>query len=186
MPLYITRATRWTTDALSKIMVRLDASEEEIRKPTCMIRAAAEEVETKTRQSCQYRIGTIIELPRAAACAASIARHIKFISFGTSDLTQMIYCFSRDDAPRYLDTYMKLGLKENDPFVTINEAGVGAVVASVVEHVRGIGPPIKIGVRGEHGGDPKSIRFFLRLGMGYVTCSPTRIPVARHTVAQAA
>ena len=150
-----------------------------MRELARMIRAAADDVERDTGQFCPYRIGTMIELPRAAVCAGSIAQHVDFISFGTNDLTQMTYGFSRDDAPRYLDTYLRLGLVDADPFVTIDEKGVGQLIALAIDSVRSVDPKIKIGVCGEHGGDPKSIRFFRKLGVDYVSCSPSRLPVAQ-------
>ena len=171
-------------DPLPEIMVPLVASEEEMRELAGMIRATAELVALETGLSCPYRIGTMIELPRAAMCASSIAQHVQFISFGTNDLTQMTYGFSRDDAPRYLDTYLQRGLLETDPFVTIDEEGVGQLIALAIKSVRAVDPSIKIGVCGEHGGDPKSIHFFRKLGVDYVSCSPARIPVAQLAAAQ--
>ncbi len=171
-------------DPLPEIMVPLVASEEEMRELANMIRSTAEQVELETGLSCPYRIGTMIELPRAAICASSIAQHVHFISFGTNDLTQMTYGFSRDDAPRYLDTYLQRGLLEADPFVTIDEKGVGQLIAMAIRSVRAVDPSIKIGVCGEHGGDSKSIQFFRKLGVDYVSCSPARIPVAQLAAAQ--
>jgi pyruvate,orthophosphate dikinase len=131
-------------------------------------------------------IGTMIEVPRAALTADEIARHADFFSFGTNDLTQMVYALSRDDAGSFLPKYVDGGLIDADPFVSIDEDGVGQLVRLGVERGRLTRPNIKLGVCGEHGGDPVSVRFFAEIGLDYVSCSPYRIPLARLAAAQAA
>jgi pyruvate,orthophosphate dikinase len=131
-------------------------------------------------------IGTMIEVPRAALRADIIARHADFFSFGTNDLTQMAYALSRDDAGKFLPEYIELGILEDDPFVSIDEDGVGQLVEMGARRGRETSPALSLGVCGEHGGDPKSIRFFARLDLDYVSCSPYRVPVARLAAAQAA
>jgi pyruvate,orthophosphate dikinase len=131
-------------------------------------------------------IGTMIEVPRAALTADEIARHADFFSFGTNDLTQMTYALSRDDAGSFLPQYVDDGLIDADPFVSIDEEGVGQLVRLGVEGGRRTRPNIKLGICGEHGGDPVSVRFFAELGLDYVSCSPYRIPLARLSAAQAA
>ncbi|NNL84803.1 MAG: pyruvate, phosphate dikinase, partial [Myxococcales bacterium] len=131
-------------------------------------------------------IGTMIEVPRAALTADAIARRADFFSFGTNDLTQMGFALSRDDAGRFLARYVEEGILPADPFVSIDRDGIGALVALGVAKGRETKPKLKIGVCGEHGGDPRSIHFFESLGMDYVSCSPFRVPVARLAAAQAA
>lgn len=127
----------------------------------------------------------MIELPRAVVCAGSIAKHVNFISCGTNDLTQMTYGFSRDDARVYIGSYLEQGILKVDPFITIDREGVGQHMALAVKSVRRVDPTIKIGICGEHGGDPESILFFQSVGLDYVSCSPFRIPVAQLASAQA-
>jgi pyruvate,orthophosphate dikinase len=131
-------------------------------------------------------IGTMIEVPRAALVADVIARHADFFSFGTNDLTQMTYAMSRDDAGRFLPDYLDQNLLEDDPFVSIDREGIGQLVALGAGRGRETRPDLKLGVCGEHGGDPKSVEFFARIGLDYVSCSPYRVPVARLAAAQAA
>jgi len=131
-------------------------------------------------------IGTMIEVPRAALTADVIARHADFFSFGTNDLTQMGYALSRDDAGKFLPDYFESGILEDDPFVSIDESGIGQLVELGVERGRATRPGLKLGVCGEHGGDPRSVGFFARVGLDYVSCSPYRVPVARLAAAQAA
>jgi pyruvate,orthophosphate dikinase len=169
-----------------EIMVPLVASEEEMRELARMIHATATDVFADLGIKIPYRIGTMIELPRAAVCAGAIAKHISFVSFGTNDLTQMTFGFSRDDARSYLDSYLEQGILKADPFVTIDREGVGQLMQMAIRSVRESNPAIKIGVCGEHGGDPESIQFFQTLGVDYVSCSPSRIPVAQLACAIAA
>ena len=128
----------------------------------------------------------MIELPRACLRAGDIAHMVDFFSFGTNDLTQTTFGISRDDAPTFLAAYHRKGIYERDPFVTIDEKGVGEMIAIAVERGRAANPKLKIGICGEHAGDPASLRFFAGLGVDYVSCSPYRVPIARLTLAQAA
>ncbi|MGH9122963.1 MAG: putative PEP-binding protein, partial [Acidimicrobiales bacterium] len=131
-------------------------------------------------------IGTMIETPRAALVAGEIAKEAEFFSFGTNDLTQMTFGFSRDDVEgRMMPAYLEQGLLKRNPFETIDVAGVGKLVEMAVTDGREAKPGLKIGVCGEHGGDPESIAFFYKVGLDYVSCSPFRVPVARLAAAQA-
>ena len=132
------------------------------------------------------QVGTMIELPRAALVADSIAEVADFFSFGTNDLTQTTFGFSRDDAGKFLPRYVEAGIVPRDPFVSIDQDGVGALVRLGVEKGRRTRPALGLGVCGEHGGDPASIDFFERIGLDYVSCSPYRVPIARLAAAQAA
>jgi pyruvate,orthophosphate dikinase len=134
----------------------------------------------------RFAFGTMIELPRAALRAADIARHVDFFSFGTNDLTQTTYGISRDDAPAFLAAYQRKGIFDMDPFVTIDQKGVGELIATAIERGRIANPALKIGICGEHAGDAASLSFFAKLGVDYVSCSPYRVPVARLAAAQAA
>ena len=156
-----------------------------------MLRAQSEEVIAAVRRETsgsriRPTIGTMIEVPRAALTADKIARHADFFSFGTNDLTQMGYALSRDDAGSFLPKYVDAGLIDADPFVSIDEDGVGQLVRLAVERGRSTRPDLKLGICGEHGGDPASVRFFEEIGLDYVSCSPYRIPLARLAAAQAA
>ena len=133
----------------------------------------------------KFSFGTMLELPRACLRAGDIAQMVDFISFGTNDLTQTTFGISRDDAPTFLAAYQRKGIYERDPFVTIDEKGVGELIAIAIQRGRAANPKLKIGVCGEHAGDPASLRFFSGLGIDYVSCSPYRVPVARLTLAQA-
>ena len=131
------------------------------------------------------KIGTMIEVPRAALTADEIAQYADFFSFGTNDLTQTGYALSRDDAGKFLPEYIERGILADDPFVSIDEAGIGRLMQIGVERGRRTRRNLKVGICGEHGGDPKSIRFCASLGFDYVSCSPFRVPVARLAAAQA-
>jgi pyruvate,orthophosphate dikinase len=167
-----------------EIMVPLVASEQEMRVLAEMIHATAAEVFAGRSELVNYKVGTMIELPRAAMCAGPISKHVSFISFGTNDLTQMTYGFSRDDSRTYLNAYLEQGIFKEDPFVTIDTEGVGSLMKRAIMSVREINPAIKIGVCGEHGGDPESIRFFHSLGVDYVSCSSSRLRIAQLAAAQ--
>jgi pyruvate,orthophosphate dikinase len=132
----------------------------------------------------RFSFGTMIELPRAALRAGEIAEHVDFFSFGTNDLTQTTYGISRDDAPAFLSAYQRKGLYDFDPFVTLDQKGVGEMITIAIERGRKANPSLKIGICGEHAGDPESLSFFARLPIDYVSCSPYRVPVARLTLAQ--
>ena len=138
------------------------------------------------RRKLDITIGTMIETPRAALCADEMAEVADFFSFGTNDLTQMTFAFSRDDVEaRMMPTYLEKGLLRRNPFHTIDRAGVGALVEMAVTEGRSVNRRLKLGVCGEHGGDPESIAFFQEAGIDYVSCSPYRVPVARLAAAQA-
>jgi pyruvate, orthophosphate dikinase len=145
----------------------------------------ARDVFAEKGESVKYQLGTMIELPRACLRAGEIAETAEFFSFGTNDLTQTAFGISRDDAASFLGEYTAKGLIEADPFVTIDKDGVGELVAIGVERGRAVRPDLKLGICGEHGGDPSSIDFCERVGLDYVSCSPYRVPVARLAAAQA-
>ncbi|MHB1111053.1 MAG: putative PEP-binding protein, partial [Devosia sp.] len=132
----------------------------------------------------RFAFGTMIELPRAALRAGDIAQVVDFFSFGTNDLTQTTYGISRDDAPAFLAAYQRKGLYDFDPFVTLDQKGVGEIIAIAIERGKAANPNLKIGICGEHAGDPASLKFFAGLDVDYVSCSPYRVPVARLTLAQ--
>jgi pyruvate,orthophosphate dikinase len=134
----------------------------------------------------EYLVGTMIELPRAALAAGAIAGEAEFFSFGTNDLTQTALGVSRDDAGRFLTCYVEKGIFARDPFVTIDVEGVGELIAIAAERGRAARPGLKLGICGEHGGDPASIAFCEATGLDYVSCSPYRVPIARLAAAQAA
>ncbi len=169
-----------------EIMIPLIISLREFRKQEAVIRRVAEQVFAERGDRVDYLVGTMIETPRAAMVADSIAQSAEFFSFGTNDLTQLTMGFSRDDAGRFLPLYVKQGLLESDPFKSIDQKGVGLLVKAAVEKGRQVKPNLHLGVCGEHGGDPASIEFFFKVGLDYVSCSPFRIPIARLAAAQAA
>jgi pyruvate, orthophosphate dikinase len=168
-----------------EIMVPLIATKTELDILKAIIVKVAREVETATGTSISYQIGTMIELPRAALRAGDIAQTAEFFSFGTNDLTQTTYGLSRDDAGSFLGDYISQGIFETDPFVSLDTEGVGELVQIAVERGRKTRPGIKLGICGEHGGDPASIAFCETVGLDYVSCSPFRVPVARLAAAQA-
>ena len=134
----------------------------------------------------RFAFGTMIELPRAALRAGDIAQSVDFFSFGTNDLTQTTFGISRDDAPAFLAAYQRKGIYDADPFVSLDQKGVGELISIAIERGRAANPRLKIGICGEHAGDPASLAFFAKLGVDYVSCSPYRVPVARLALAQAA
>jgi pyruvate, orthophosphate dikinase len=139
----------------------------------------------KYKVEIQYYVGTMIEVPRGAITANEIATEAEFFSFGTNDLTQMTFGFSRDDAAKFLRVYLAKGILAKDPFVTLDTEGVGQLVTMAIERGRKTKPDLKVGICGEHGGDPASIHFCHKAGMNYVSCSPYRVPIARLAAAQA-
>ena len=169
-----------------EVMVPLVAYAEEFRRQSDLVRKMAERVFARRKVRIDYLVGTMIELPRAALTANEIAETAEFFSFGTNDLTQTTLGLSRDDAGRFLPAYIDSGIVPQDPFQTIDRDGVGALVEMGVERGRSTRPALKIGICGEHGGDPKTIKFCHDIGMNYVSCSPFRIPIARLAAAQAA
>ena len=169
-----------------EVMVPLVGLAEELRFVKERITAVAAEVIAEAGQQIDYLVGTMIELPRAAIRADEIAGEADFFSFGTNDLTQTVFGISRDDASSFLTTYQQKGVIEKDPFVSLDIDGVGEVVRMAADKGRAATPGIKLGICGEHGGDPSSIRFCEELGLDYVSCSPFRVPIARLAAAQAA
>ena len=169
-----------------EVMVPLVATKKELDILKAVIDRVAVEVRKATGETLEYSVGTMIELPRAALRAGEIAESAAFFSFGTNDLTQTTFGLSRDDAGNFLDAYRRQGIVEQDPFVTLDQAGVGELIAIAVERGRKTRPDLKLGICGEHGGDPASIRFCETVGLDYVSCSPFRVPIARLAAAQAA
>jgi pyruvate,orthophosphate dikinase len=169
-----------------EIMIPLVATRKEFDVLKVVIDRIADDVERETGRKLTYMVGTMIELPRAALRAGEIAKGAEFFSFGTNDLTQTCYGLSRDDAGSFLGTYLKQGLIEYDPFVTIDRDGVGELMKIGCERGRRTRPDLKLGICGEHGGDPASVRFCHAIGLDYVSCSPYRVPIARLAAAQAA
>jgi pyruvate,orthophosphate dikinase len=172
--------------ARPEIMVPLVGGVRELKTLRELIVATADEVMAERGRRVRYMVGTMIEVPRAALNARRIADVADFFSFGTNDLTQMTMALSRDDAGRFLPTYLEKGILSDDPFVTLDLEGVGELVRIAVRAARKARPDLKIGICGEHGGDPRSIQFCDQLGMDYVSCSPFRVPIARLAAAQAA
>jgi pyruvate,orthophosphate dikinase len=150
------------------------------------VRRVARELSSRKAGFDAYLLGTMIEVPRACLVAEAIGREAEFFSFGTNDLTQMAYGFSRDDVGKFLPAYLGLRILPRDPFESIDQDGIGRLVEMSVAEGRRARPGLKIGVCGEHGGDPDSVRFFHRTGLDYVSCSPYRVPVARLAAAHAA
>jgi len=150
-----------------------------------IIRNVASEVENKFNLKLNYLVGTMIELPRACLTADEIAEHAEFFSFGTNDLTQTTYGFSRDDIGSFLPEYLDRKILPGDPFQSLDVKGVGKLVTMAVEYGRQVNPSLKIGICGEHGGDPDSVHFCRNNGLDYVSCSPYRVPIARLSAAQA-
>ncbi|HSQ58853.1 MAG TPA: pyruvate, phosphate dikinase [Acidobacteriota bacterium] len=169
-----------------EIMVPLVGDPEELRRQRQVIEGVATETMRRLKVSIPYTIGTMIEVPRAALLADEIAAHADFFSYGTNDLTQMTFAYSRDDSGRFLPEYVRSGLLPGDPFVSLDTRGVGILIQRSAFAGRRAKPGLKIGVCGEHGGDPASIQFFEQTGLDYVSCSPFRVPIARLAAARAA
>jgi len=169
-----------------EVMVPLVAHVEEFKRQEEIIRHVAEEVFHAEGRAVPYLVGTMIEVPRAALTADDIAKEAEFFSFGTNDMTQMTFGLSRDDAGRFLPSYIEQGILAEDPFQVLDQEGVGKLVALAVRLGRATRPDLKIGICGEHGGEPSSVKFCHHAGMNYVSCSPFRIAIARLSAAQAA
>jgi pyruvate,orthophosphate dikinase len=167
-------------------MIPLVGIIEEYRNQEALIRRIAAEVMKKYKVKFRYLVGTMIEIPRACIIADQIAEHAEFFSFGTNDLTQTTFGFSRDDIGGFLPYYLKQNILSDDPFQTLDQTGVGELVSTGVKRGRSSSANLKIGICGEHGGDPSSIDFCHRVGMDYVSCSPFRVPIARLAAAHAA
>jgi len=168
-----------------EIMIPLVGSRKELEILKVKVSAVADEIIGASGQKLDYMVGTMIELPRAALQAGEIAKEAEFFSFGTNDLTQTTFGISRDDSASFLDDYVDAGIFAQDPFVTLDQTGVGELVKIAVERGRATRPEIKLGICGEHGGDPASVEFCHGIGLDYVSCSPYRVPIARLAAAQA-
>ena len=173
-------------DIVPEIMVPLVGDVKELAFVKKEIVDTAEKVKAEKNSDIRYHIGTMIEIPRAALMADQIAQEAEFFSFGTNDLTQMTFGFSRDDAGKFLQDYYKSKIYEQDPFAHLDQNGVGQLIQIAVEKGTKVRPDIHLGICGEHGGDPASIDFCHRVGLTYVSCSPFRVPIARLAAAQAA
>jgi len=173
-------------DIVPEIMIPLVGDKKELKFVKDVVVEVAEQVKKEYNSGIQYHIGTMIEIPRAAILADEIAEEAEFFSFGTNDLTQMTFGFSRDDAGKFLDAYYKAKIYESDPFARLDQNGVGKLVRMAAENGRRVRPDLKLGICGEHGGDPSSVEFCHKLGLNYVSCSPFRVPIARLAAAQAA
>jgi pyruvate,orthophosphate dikinase len=183
----VAEVTRRTGEPpIPEVMIPLIFSRAEFDLIKARIDAEAAAVEKETGCRIDYLVGTMIELPRACLMAGEIAQTAEFFSFGTNDLTQTCLGISRDDSARFLPAYIKRGVLPRDPFVSIDRAGVGQLVAIAVERGRTTRPDIKLGICGEHGGDPDSVMFCHHIGLTYVSCSPYRVPVARLAATHAA
>ncbi len=168
-----------------EVMIPLIGTVEEYRELASLIHGVAESVRKKSGQRPLYQVGTMIEIPRACLVADQIASEAEFFSFGTNDLTQMTYGYSRDDVGKFLPDYLERRVLPADPFQTLDASGVGQLLRLAIGSGRDSRPGLKVGVCGEHGGDPASVRFFHERGVDYVSCSPYRVPVARLAAAQA-
>lgn len=169
-----------------EVMIPLVATQRELEILKSLVDETAQAVFAESGQTVAYLVGTMIELPRAALCADEIAADAEFFSFGTNDLTQTVFGLSRDDAGSFLPAYEAQGIVKQDPFITLDPKGVGQLVSIATEKGRSVRRDIKLGICGEHGGDPASIRFCQSVGLDYVSCSPYRVPIARLAAAQAA
>ena len=173
-------------DIVPEIMIPLVGEKKELKYVKDVVVEVAEQVKAEKNSDIEYHIGTMIEIPRAALTADQIAEEAEFFSFGTNDLTQMTFGFSRDDAGKFLDSYYQAKIYESDPFARLDQTGVGQLVKMAAEKGRATRPNIKLGICGEHGGDPSSVEFCHKVGLNYVSCSPFRVPIARLAAAQAA
>jgi pyruvate,orthophosphate dikinase len=168
-----------------EVMIPLVAHVAELRHQARIVRRVAQDVFQSEGRAVPFLVGTMIELPRAALTADEIGREADFFSFGTNDLTQTTFGLSRDDAGRFLPFYVEHGILPDDPFQVLDQAGVGKLMEMGVRLGRGVRPELKVGICGEHGGEPASVKFCHRIGMNYVSCSPFRVPIARLAAAQA-
>ncbi|MFN3395304.1 MAG: pyruvate, phosphate dikinase [Thermodesulfovibrionales bacterium] len=178
--------TKEKVKVIPEIMIPLVGHVNELQKMREVVVSVAERVQKEYRVKVPYTVGTMIELPRACVTSDEIATVADFYSFGTNDLTQTVYGLSRDDAGRFLPFYIEKGLLKEDPFITIDQNGVGALMRIAIEKGRKVKKDLKMGICGEHGGEPKSVEFCHNIGLNYVSCSPFRVPIARFAAAQAA
>jgi pyruvate,orthophosphate dikinase len=180
------RAKRRGVDVRPEIMIPLVASFKEFEHQRNVLSDVASQVLGAMGEELDYTVGTMIELPRAALTAGEIARHAEFFSFGTNDLTQTTFGLSRDDAGRFLPSYVERGIFPDDPFQVLDQSGVGSLIKIAVAAGRSVRPQLKVGICGEHGGEPRSVKFCHAIGLDYVSCSPYRVPIARLAAAHAA
>ena len=173
-------------DIVPEIMIPLVGERKELAYVKSIVVETADAEIKAAGADMHYKVGTMIEIPRAAVTADEIAKEAEFFSFGTNDLTQMTFGFSRDDAGKFLGAYYDKKIYENDPFAKLDQDGVGKLVALAADLGRKTRPDIKLGICGEHGGDPSSVEFCHKIGLTYVSCSPFRVPIARLAAAQAA
>jgi pyruvate, orthophosphate dikinase len=171
---------------MPEVMVPLTGHVKEFRKQALIVQQVSSEVFSERQITVPFVLGTMIELPRAALTADEIAREAQFFSFGTNDLTQTTWGLSRDDAGRFLPLYLEQGIIDDDPFQVLDRDGVGKLMRFAAELGRRTRPDLKLGICGEHGGEPASVAFCDQLGMNYVSCSPFRVPIARLAAAQSA
>ena len=172
--------------AIPELMVPLTGIVYEFQAQKEIIEKTIQQVFSENSDSIEYKIGTMIEIPRAALTAHKIAKEADFFSFGTNDLTQMTFGYSRDDVAKFLPLYIDKGILKQDPFAVLDQNGVGQLVSMAVQNGRAVKPSLKCGICGEHGGEPSSVKFCHRVGLNYVSCSPFRVPIARLAAAQAA
>ena len=173
-------------DVHPEVMIPLAGFSTEFRDQEKIVRETADQVFKEKGAHVAYLVGTMVELPRAAICADQIAKHAEFFSFGTNDLTQTTLGMSRDDYGGFINEYRERDIIPNDPFQTIDRDGVGGLMKIAVAGGKKSRPDIKLGICGEHGGDPASVQFCHEIGLNYVSCSPFRVPIARLAAAQAA
>lgn len=171
---------------LPEVMVPLVGTPQELAHQVSAIHKVAKQVFKESGMHVEYKVGTMIEIPRAVLVADEIAEHADFFSFGTNDLTQMTFGYSRDDVSKFLPVYLAQGILQNDPFEVLDQKGVGELIKIATERGRKAKPNLKVGICGEHGGEPSSVEFFSEAGLDYVSCSPFRVPIARLAAAQAA
>jgi pyruvate,orthophosphate dikinase len=171
---------------LPEVMIPLTGTRQEMANQAAVVRRVAAEVFAEKKKKVEYMVGTMIELPRAALVADEIAQEAEFFSFGTNDLTQTTFGFSRDDINKFLPDYLGQGILKQDPFAVLDREGVGQLVKMATEKGRKSRPNLKVGICGEHGGDPSSVEFCHQIGLNYVSCSPFRVLTARLAAAQAA
>ena len=171
---------------MPEIMVPLIGTINELKQQKEVIQSAAKEVFAAEGVEVEFEIGTMIEIPRAALTAAQIAEEAEYFSFGTNDLTQMTYGYSRDDIASFLPAYLDKKILKVDPFQVLDQEGVGQLIEMAVKNGRAVRPSLRTGICGEHGGEPSSVKFCARVGMNYASCSPFRVPIARLAAAQAA
>ena len=169
-----------------EIMIPLVCEVEELKYVKKVVVETADAEIAAAGVTLEYEVGTMIEIPRAALTADEIAKEADFFCFGTNDLTQMTFGFSRDDAGKFLDAYYDKKIFENDPFAKLDQTGVGKLMETAIKLGKPVNPALHVGICGEHGGDPSSVEFCHKIGLDYVSCSPFRVPIARLAAAQAA